>query len=1385
MDLGSNTSYENSFMVENVQGNALPKEVEEGNVEYKLKLVNPPPERIEHLITQLKWRLAEGHGEMLYEIGVADNGKLIGLNPHDLEASLETLRTMGKRLSADVSIIRKREVSSVLGPDGASVPLVVAEVLVRKCLTDDQHFLEVRVAILGGADAGKSTLVGVLTHSEFDNGRGKSRLNLLRHRHEIETGRTSSISHQIVGFNPMGDLINYGSTNIGTWEQVCETASKVVTFLDTCGHPKYQRTTISGISGHSPDYACLILSGSAGGISEVPREHLGIAVGLTVPVFAVITKIDVASQEQLTGTVSSLLGLLKSPGVRRIPMVIQNEDDLVVAVSSLVSSSVTGENIDLLVKFLNLLPKPSREEGQKETGNVEFSIEEVYSVPSVGTVLGGIMSSGEITMSGTRSDPPRFFLGPDRGRFIPIRITSLQRQRCPVNRVSQGQATTIAISFLSSKVPETRDAKRYLEGYESPSSPRKGSSESEDSWEDDYDRGEDFLEERETSSPPTWFRIRKGQMVLSYMPSFEEGLASSPQSLPIPFPFSAQGKPSAVTADMPASTKSTSSTAPDSTGSSSPAIAKVVGLPVAITRLGASSITLEFEADLHVLHVTAPIAVGSQGVTYCGAVRQGCRIISICDEEGRWACLAPSTPTAPLSPRLVGQVPDSPLLPGKSPKISSPNRKTKTSSSLWGSLPERVDWTISESLQSSPNRRKSATANPPSPLVNSLVLNAKADKSPKPPNQSARVAISKASSDEDVFDGTLFLLSSPPRSKDGSRCGSGSGGSDSENPDQEDASSSPLEAKLVSSPVRPHESLLGQKVRAYTENKIDNDEGLLWGPSESEIRGNEKAHMRREMARNQPKTFSKAKKAVPAAPVAQPKMEISSEAENDDDCLWGLSARETSHHKPGKSNAGLKGGEQAWVAKEGQSLQPIENADDISKRKSSRERRHAQKQAKALQANEASPNPHGNRVTKTAAAPKKGASSAKPKVVSLYKDSDDEEEDSDFDLPSQKRSEPIPISPEKQRICAIPKAQIDSGDSTPTLSPRRQADTRDNSSNLLSISPLSLEPSRSFGLRTSRDTSSSISTLDFPSACFQGNHPTRIGAESEWVSEERVAVKARSNAHVSSPRTSTATLVSATNSISAPTSPMIVPSGTTITHASSPSTLLTSSNVISALAETSSPQSSPFTSPQMSRGRVRDVDSKDRIHASTSSPIRQALQLKKSPSISVSAVKSKPTEEGSYVQPLKGTRSPVSPSRRRSRTPSVIFGVGNDIVIGVGYASTESSMETTGLAGLKDCTLADSSASQQQQPQHIVLATGSRARLRLRFESEPEWLRVGGPVLFRGEGRMKCVGRVIGVVPIRPVSGHGMMTMDAASLKPLALTEEQSSAVWSTSPSNF
>ena len=63
----------------------------------KLKLVSPSESRFEHLVTQMKWRLQEGQGEAIYEIGVEDSGLLAGLSTVELDASMETLDRMATK----------------------------------------------------------------------------------------------------------------------------------------------------------------------------------------------------------------------------------------------------------------------------------------------------------------------------------------------------------------------------------------------------------------------------------------------------------------------------------------------------------------------------------------------------------------------------------------------------------------------------------------------------------------------------------------------------------------------------------------------------------------------------------------------------------------------------------------------------------------------------------------------------------------------------------------------------------------------------------------------------------------------------------------------------------------------------------------------------------------------------------------------------------------------------------------------------------------------------------------------------------------------------------------------------------------------------------------
>ncbi|CAF0787089.1 unnamed protein product [Rotaria sp. Silwood1] len=422
----------------------LPPEPQEGNIEYKLKLIEPDPYRLEHLITQMNWRLQEGQGEALYEIGVEDCGTLSGVTDEELEASLATLKKMADRLGASITKLYERKLENERH---------IVEVLVRK-VPDDQHFIDLRVAVLGTVNSGKSSIVGVCTHGELDNGRGSARLNLFRHLHEIQSGRTSSITHEILGFNDLGESIDYGCCR--TANEICDRSTKIITFTDLAGHSKYMKTTIFGLSSRAADFAMLCVDAPSS-VVDTTREHFSYAITLDVPVFVVINKIDLCSKKTIQETIGCLTYLLKHghSSIKLESYAVKDEEDIVKVAEMFVAKSlcpifavscVTGENIGLLKKFLNILPPrlSVKEQERLSQAPVEYRIDAIYTNNSSGTaVVGGILRSGIIR------EGESFLVGPlSDGTFLPTKVMTIQRYRVPRRMVRAGQAATLNIPHI-------------------------------------------------------------------------------------------------------------------------------------------------------------------------------------------------------------------------------------------------------------------------------------------------------------------------------------------------------------------------------------------------------------------------------------------------------------------------------------------------------------------------------------------------------------------------------------------------------------------------------------------------------------------------------------------------------------------------------------------------------------------------------------------------------------------------------------------------------------------------------------------------------------------------------------------------------------------------
>ncbi|XP_043478354.1 GTP-binding protein 1 [Leptopilina heterotoma] len=399
--------------------------------------VNPSETVYYNLLTKLKDRLQDGRNETIFDIGIGEDGSDDGLKEDDYLASVKTLESLAKELEADCVLLRKYKVEQGL----------TGQYLIRKKF-NEQDFLEIRIAVVGNVDAGKSTLLGVLTHGQLDNGRGLARQKLFRHKHEAETGRTSSVGNDILGFDGIGNVVNKAEHGSLDWAKICEKSSKVITFIDLAGHERYLKTTVFGMTGHVPDFGMLMVGANAG-IVGMTKEHLGLALALSVPVFVVVTKIDMCPFNVLQENLKLLVRILKSPGCRKVPVTVKTADDVVVSAMNFVSerlcpifqiSNVNGDNLDLLKMFLNLL---SARITSRDDEPAEFQIDDTYSVPGVGTVVSGTTLRGVIRLNDT------LLLGPDPlGHFIQIVIKSIHRKRMPVREVRGGQTASFSLKKI-------------------------------------------------------------------------------------------------------------------------------------------------------------------------------------------------------------------------------------------------------------------------------------------------------------------------------------------------------------------------------------------------------------------------------------------------------------------------------------------------------------------------------------------------------------------------------------------------------------------------------------------------------------------------------------------------------------------------------------------------------------------------------------------------------------------------------------------------------------------------------------------------------------------------------------------------------------------------
>ncbi|KAL9101379.1 MAG: hypothetical protein Q9163_003360 [Psora crenata] len=433
---------------------------------------------LQQLGDTLQSRILEGNGETLFELGQGDHGETLSFTKEQWDVALNRIQRAAEKMNAGCQVLMTRNVGGLedVGPVNEKDKSCTGTIMIRADAKTPEDVIETRIAVVGNGmsrapppkptgiersltiglevDAGKSTMLGVLVKGGLDDGRGKVRVNLFRHKHEMESGRTSSVGMEIMGFDTRGEIVRSKVPGRKlSWEEIGKEAhqAKVISFTDLAGHERYLRTTVFGLLSSSPNY-CLLMVAANNGLIGMSKEHLGIALALNVPVMVVITKIDICPPQILDQTITQLTRILKSPGARKIPVFIKSYVDTIETATQFVSqricpvfqvSNVTGEGLDLVRTFLNILPHHGHYDAEAP---FEFHINDTFSVPFVGTVVSGVVKSGIIHTG------DQVIIGPDSlGQFTTTYIRSIERKRIGVHVCQAGQSASFALKKIRRK----------------------------------------------------------------------------------------------------------------------------------------------------------------------------------------------------------------------------------------------------------------------------------------------------------------------------------------------------------------------------------------------------------------------------------------------------------------------------------------------------------------------------------------------------------------------------------------------------------------------------------------------------------------------------------------------------------------------------------------------------------------------------------------------------------------------------------------------------------------------------------------------------------------------------------------------------------------------
>lgn len=223
---------------------------------------------------------------------------------------------------------------------------------------------------------------------------------MLRHKHEFNTGRTSTADNfAFIGFDKNGKALN--NSNCSDTEEMYKRAIHLVTLIDVAGINKFYQTLLHGVSFTNPDTALIVIQNSKK--DEFLKDYVELLNRCHIKIMAVVlTHCDekLCCENEVKNTISNVCRSKSEPnlvplifcdckngfGIEKVQNIMLDE---IVFRKTLMPAEISPMMPTSTSKASSKMSKPKQ--------NACFKILETYQLYAIdGTIVTGHIKSGEI-----------------------------------------------------------------------------------------------------------------------------------------------------------------------------------------------------------------------------------------------------------------------------------------------------------------------------------------------------------------------------------------------------------------------------------------------------------------------------------------------------------------------------------------------------------------------------------------------------------------------------------------------------------------------------------------------------------------------------------------------------------------------------------------------------------------------------------------------------------------------------------------------------------------------------------------------------------------------------------------------------------------------------